>query len=128
MTTHDDIRRIWAKLPGALEGGERFGFGVTVKGKHKGFCWSWAERVDPKKSRVINDEVLAVRTPNLTAKDMLLEGEPSWAVQDPHYNGYPAVLVRLEAIGPDELEDLLVEGWKSLATKDLVREFEKDAP
>ena len=124
MASQDDVRRICTTFPGAMEGGERFGFGVMVKGKHKGFCWSWAERVDPKKARVINDDVLAIRTPNLTAKEMLLESGPAWAVEDPHYNGYPAVLVRLESIDFSDLEDLLVEGWKTLTPKERLKNNE----
>jgi len=114
------VRRICAKLPGAIEGDERFGFGVDVKGKRKGFCWSWAERVDPKKARVINDDVLAISTPNLAAKDMLMQSDPARFIVDPHYNGYPAVLVRLADFTPEELEDLLIEAWKSKAPKELV--------
>src|SRR5437588_174451 len=34
-----------------------------------------------------------------------------------YYNGYPAVLVRLAEIEPDELEDLLIEAWKCMAPK-----------
>src|SRR5262245_2756899 len=102
MATQDEVRQICSRLPGAIEGSERFGFGVMIKGKHVGFCWSWAERVDPKKARVINDSVLAVRTPNLTAKDMLMESKPGLFIVDPHYNGYPAVIVPLDVIDPNE--------------------------
>ena len=123
MATQEDVRKICAALPGALEGSERFGFGVVVKGKHRGFCWSWAERVDPKRARVINDDVLAISTPNLIVKDFLMESDPGRYVTDSHYNGYPAVLVRLEAVDREELEDLLIEGWKSKAPKDLLLEW-----
>ena len=117
MVTQDDIRQICGKLQGSIEGEGQFGFGVMLKGKHKGYCWSWRERVDPKKARVINDRVLAVRTPNLQAKEMLLESGNSALFTEPHYNGYPAVLVRLDDISAGELEDLLVEAWKSIAQK-----------
>ena len=118
------MRRICAKLPGAVEGEERFGFGVPVKGKQKGFCWTWAERVDPKKARVINDSVLAVLVPNLTTKDLILQSDSEKFFTEPHYNGYPAVLVRPEAIEPEELEDLLIEAWRCKVPKELVREWE----
>lgn len=123
MATQDDVRKICAKFPGAIEGDERFGFGVTVKGKVKGFCWSWAERVDPKKARVINDDVLAVRTPNLAAKDLLMQNEPDRFIVDPHYNGYPAVLVRVADLCVEELEDLLIEAWRTVAPKGLQSEL-----
>jgi hypothetical protein len=124
MTTHDDVRRICSKLPGATEGEGRFGFGVMNKGKQKGFCWSWAERIDPKKARVINDSVLAISTPGLAAKEVILGSDSEKYFTEPHYNGYPAVLVRLTAIEVDELEDLLIEAWRCKAPKDLIRQFE----
>jgi len=123
MATQDDVRRIAAKLPGAVEGEDRFGFSVPVKGKYKGFCWSWAERVDPKKARVINDGVLAISTPNLAAKDLLMSSSPDRFIDDPHYNGYPAVIVRLSDWEPDELEDLLIEAWRSKAPKELLAQL-----
>lgn len=125
MTTQDDVRRICSKLPGAVEGEERFGFSVENKGKAKGFLWSWDERVHPKKARVINDGVIAVVVPNLTAKDLIIESNPEWFVEDPHYNGYPAVLVRLSAVPPSDLEDLVIEGWRCKAPRELVNQFDQ---
>ncbi len=128
MATHDDVRRIAARLPGAIEGEGRFGFGVDVKGKPRGFCWTWMERVAPKKPRVENPAVLAIATPGLGAKELLMSSEPEKYVEDSHYNGFPAVLVRLEAIGPDELEDLLTEAWKTKASKAARAQFDRDTP
>ncbi|MBC8064954.1 MAG: hypothetical protein H7Y17_09000 [Chlorobia bacterium] len=124
MATQDDVRRIASLLPGAVEGQERFGFSVEVKGKWKGFCWSWAERVDPKKARVINDEVLVISVPGLAAKELLVGSAQDRFVDDPHYNGYPAVIVRLADWSAEELEDLLTEAWKSKASKELLRQFD----
>jgi len=125
MVTHDDIRRIASELPGAKEGsGDRFGFHVVDKGKEKGFLWTWLERVHPKKARVNNNEVLAIVTPNLMAKDLLIESEPEKYFTEPHYNGFPAVLVRLAAVDENDLRDLIIEAWRTKAPKELVREFE----
>lgn len=125
MATQDDVRRICARLPGAIEGSERFGFGVLVKGKVKGFVWSWAERVHPKKAKVINDDVLAVSTPGLAAKDMILASDPAKFFTEPHYDGFPAVLVRLEAIPVEELEDLIIEAWRTKAPPHHLAEFDR---
>lgn len=124
MVTHDDIRQICSQLPGSVEGNQRFGFEVPVKGKLKGYAWSWAERVDPKKARVINDSVLAIRTPGLTAKEVILASDQVKFFTEPHYNGYPAVLVRLSEVDKEEIENLLIEGWKSIAPKELLADFE----
>ncbi|MBS1718241.1 MAG: hypothetical protein JSS72_10975 [Armatimonadetes bacterium] len=123
VVTHDQIRAICAKLPGSVEGEERFGFGVPRKGKIKGYCWSWRERVDPKKPKVINDSVLAVMVPNLSTKDMLLASDTVNLFTEPHYNNYPAVLIRLDVISEAEVEELLIEAWKCVAGKDLLTAY-----
>ena len=58
----------------------------------KAFVWRWLERIHPKRRRV------------------------------PHYDGYPAILVRLAAIEPDLLEVILTDGWRSGAPKRLLAE------
>ena len=114
MATQDDVRRLCLKLPGVTESEVGFAFGVNVKGKHRGFCWTWNERVDPKKPKVPNPGVLAIRVESLSAKDILLESDPEKFFTEPHYNGFPAILVRLAAIEADALEDLLIEGWRCM--------------
>lgn len=111
MATHDDVRRIASELDGAMEGEDRFGFSVMVKGKAKGFLWTWAERVHPKKPKVINDGVIAVGVPNELAKEMLIASNPAIYFTEPHYDGYLAVLVRLEAISVEELRPLIQEAY-----------------
>jgi hypothetical protein len=38
---------------------------------------------------------------------------------EPHYNGFPAILVRLSAVTVLELRTLITEAWRSQAPKDL---------
>ena len=42
---------------------------------------------------------------------LLMEMEPNLFFQTPHYVGWPSVLVRYEALPPDELAPLLTEAW-----------------
>lgn len=107
-----------------MEDPKRFGFSVANKGKMKGFLWSWQERIDPKKPRVSNDKVLAVMVPSLSARDAILASDSEKFFTEPHYNGFPAVLVRLEKIKRKELEDLIIEAWKCKAPKDLVKQYD----
>jgi hypothetical protein len=125
MATHDDVRRIARDLPDTAESEDRFGFAVLNKGKWKGFVWTWMERVHPKRARVPNPDVLAVRVASLVDKELLLATDAAKFFTEPHYNGYPAVLVRLPAIEPDELEELVVEAWRCLAPKALVEDFDQ---
>ncbi|GMV87760.1 MAG: hypothetical protein AMXMBFR81_06910 [Chthonomonas sp.] len=124
MTTHDDIRAICSRLPGSIEGVGRFGFSVMVKGKAKGFAWTWAERVHPKRPKVINDRVLAISVPNLEAKDLLLASEPGFLFTEPHYDGFPAVLARLDDATPEQIEELLIEAWRCKAPPALIEAFD----
>jgi hypothetical protein len=55
-------------------------------------------------------------------KDMLLASDPDKFFTEPHYNGFPAVLVRLPAIGEDELRELITDAWRSQAPRQLVRD------
>jgi hypothetical protein len=124
MPGQDDVRRISLSLPGATEGTDGFGFSVENKGKHRGFVWSWKERVEPKKPRVARDDVVAVRTVDLADKEALLASGDQAYFTEPHYNGFPAVLVRLPLVEPAALEELLVDAWRTLAPADLVAAWE----
>ncbi len=122
MPTQEDVRRIVSALPGAIESSESFGFGVLVKGKHKGFLWEWLERVDPKKARVRNPGVLAIVVPNLQAKEMLLNADIPGVFTEPHYNGYPAILIRLNEVPMSDLEDMVIEAYRAKAPKSLTQD------
>jgi hypothetical protein len=115
MATQQDVRRIALSLPQTSEAEDRFG--VLNKGKLKGFAWSWNERIDPRKPRVPNPEVLAVRVASLAEKEELLAADPDKFFTEPHYNRFPAVLVRLPAIGVGELAELLTDAWRCQAPR-----------
>ena len=126
MADQADVRRIALSLPETSEGRNDSGqvsFSVLEKGKAKGFAWTWLERVDPKKGRVPNHSVIALRVADQEEKEMLLEADPLKFFTEPHYNGYPAILVRLPAIGVDELEGLIVEAWRCQAPRALVERW-----
>ena len=120
MADQDDVRRIALSLPGTHEGKDRFAFSVLNKGKQKGFAWVWHERVKPKKPRVPRADVLAVRVRDQGEKAALLAGDPDRFFTEPHYNGFPAVLVRLPKVSRAQLHTLLVEAWKCQAPRELV--------
>jgi len=121
MATQSDVRRLALSLPGAAPVPGRFAFGVQRKGKLKAFVWIWMERVTPKKPRVPNYGVIAARVPDLAEKDRLLTADPVKFFTEPHYEGFPAVLVRLGAVSLSDLERLLKAAWRSQAPVDLTR-------
>ncbi len=126
MADHDDVRRIAATLPDTSVDSGRFGVSVANRGKQKGIAWSWMERIDPKKARVVNDSVLAVRVADVGEKETLIGANPAVYFTEAHYNGYPAVLVRLAEIDDDELAELLTDAWRCMAPKALVKQFDDD--
>ena len=117
MATQADVRRIALSLPGAKESKGDFAFEIEVKGKLKGFVWVWKERIDPKKARVPNPTVLAVRVATLGQKDTLISAEPRKFFTEPHYNGFPAILVRLAEVNSKDLRELITEAWRCMAPK-----------
>ncbi len=109
MASQEDVRKIALALPGASEARGRFAFSVESKGKPKGFVWVWLERVDPKKPRVPNPKVVAVRVRDQAEKAALIAGDPDLFFTEPHYDGFPAVLVRLPVATKAQLAPLLTQ-------------------
>ena len=121
MATQAAVRRIALSLPETEEAEDKFAFSVRNKGKLKGFVWVWKERVDPKKPRVPNPGVIAVRVANLGQKDLLISTDPVKFFTEPHYNGFPAVLVRLKAVSVADLRMLLEDAWRCQAPAALLK-------
>ena len=117
MATQADVRRIALSLPDTQEDPTRFAFSVKNKDKLKGFAWVWLERIHPKKARVPQPKVVAIRTASLDDKEFLLSLDSDKFFTEPHYNGYPAILVRLAAVTARELRPLITEAWRSQAPK-----------
>jgi hypothetical protein len=67
--------------------------------------------------------ILGARVEHLVAKEALIADDPDVYFTTPHFDGYPAVLVALEQIAPDELEELIVEAWLARAPKRLAKQY-----
>jgi hypothetical protein len=68
-------------------------------------------------------DILGVRVPDEGVKFALIADEPELYFTTPHFDGYPAVLVKLAAIDERGLRELIVEAWLTQAPKRLVQEF-----
>ncbi|HEX4390167.1 MAG TPA: MmcQ/YjbR family DNA-binding protein [Mycobacterium sp.] len=68
-------------------------------------------------------DILSVRVADEGVKFALIADEPELYFTTPHFDGYPAVLVRLAAIDERGLRELIVEAWLTQAPKRLVQEF-----
>ncbi len=116
-----EIRRAMLALPEVEAGEAEDSLTFSVRGK--GLSWPYLARATPRGRRAPVPGVLAVRC-RLERKELLLEAAPEVFLDDDHYRGYPAVLVRLEAIGTAELSDLLQDAWRLVAPKSLVKRAE----
>ena len=52
----------------------------------------------------------------------LFAGDPERFFTEPHYNGFPAVLVRLPKVTRTQLHKLIVDAWLCQAPRELVKE------
>lgn len=127
MTEQADVRRIALSLPETREAEDHFAFSVLNSGKQKGFAWVWMERVKPKKPRVPRPDVVAIRVADEVEKQMLLAADEVKFFTEPHYNGFPAVLVRLPAVDVEELDVLITNAWRCQAPRALVKELDGSA-
>ena len=86
------------------------------------FCCHRSRRkdaVDPKTQERL-DDVLMFRVADLGVKDLLLADDRAAFFTTPHFDGYPAVLLRipdLARLDREELEDLVAEAWLTRAQK-----------
>ena len=125
MATQAQVRRIALSFRSAVEESRHFAFAVPHKGKLKGFVWVWMERVTPKKPRVANFGVIAVRVSNVAQRDLLISADPMKFFTEPHYAGFPAVLVRLEAVTVSDLRMLFADAWRTQATPELLAKLDE---
>ncbi|HWT48194.1 MAG TPA: MmcQ/YjbR family DNA-binding protein [Mycobacterium sp.] len=72
-------------------------------------------------------DILGVRVSDEGVKLALITDEPRVYFTTPHFDGYPAVLVKLAEIDVRDLEELITEAWLTQAPKKLVQEFLADS-
>jgi hypothetical protein len=70
--------------------------------------------------------ILAAHVPDVGARAALIAADPDVYFTIPHFDGYPAVLVRLARIARDELHELLAEAWHVRAPARLAKEHRAD--
>ena len=88
----------------------------------KMFCFHRSRRpdaVDPETGERM-DDVLMFRVADLDVKELFLADDRGLFFTTPHFNGYPAILLRipdLKKIDRAELHDLVAEAWLTRAQK-----------
>ena len=124
VATWDDVRRLALALPETSEGLSR---GLRQwRVKDKGFVWERPLRRSDLEA--LGDEapegpILGARVEHLVAKEALLADDPTVYFTTPHFDGYPAILVRLDRIGLEDLQELTVEAWLARAPARLAKTY-----
>ena len=86
---------------------------ISYRVRGKLFAWAARERDGGGLGvRVERDE-----------KQLILDSNPDVYFSSPHYEGWPGVQIRLEAIGEDELRERLEDAWLIQAPKRLAKEY-----
>ena len=134
MVTFEDVARLALALP---ETEERTSWGNLTwavrsggKARPKGFVW---ERPLSQKDRASlaaegadvppNEVILGVRVDGLAEKEAVLAANPETIFTTPHFNGYPAVLLRLDRADEQLLQEIITDAWLAVAPKKLAAQF-----
>ena len=124
MASWDDVRRIALALP---ETGERLSRELRQwRVRDKLFVWERPLRradLEALGDEAPDGPILGARVEHLGAKEALLADASRLYLTTPHFDGYAAILVRLDAIGAQDLDELIVEAWLARAPKRLAEAY-----
>jgi hypothetical protein len=121
VATWDDVARIVGELPETAEASPR-----TWRVRKKLIAWERPLRkadYEALGDNAPDGDILGARVPDEGVKFALIADEPGVYFTTPHFDGYPAVLVRLAEIGVPELTELITEAWLAQAPKTLAKAF-----
>ena len=118
MAEWHDVRRIALALPDTSERSSRGRASWRVRDK----LFVWERPLRPGDLKALGDDaptgpILGARVEHLFAKEALLADDPGVFFTTPHFDGYAAVLVRLDKVTVANLEEVIVEAWLCRAPK-----------
>jgi hypothetical protein len=120
----DDVRRIALALPETSERLSRDRPQWRVKDKL--FVWDRPLRrsdLEALGDNAPSGPILGARVEHLGAKEALLANDQGVFFTTPHFDGYPAILVRLEEMSVEDLDEVIVEAWLARAPKRLAKAY-----
>jgi hypothetical protein len=127
MSTMADLDELALSLPQTTKEVSEDGRpSYLVHGKM--FCFHRRQRrdaIDPQTGERL-DDVLMFRVPDVGVKELLLADARGVYFTTPHFDGYPAVLMRigdLARVDREELYDLVVEAWLTKAQKRVAKSW-----
>jgi hypothetical protein len=128
VATWDDVRRIALSLPETSERLSRDRPQWRVKDK----LFVWERPLRRSDLEALGDgaptgPILGARVEHLVAKEALLANDAGVFFTTPHFDGYPAVLVRLDQIDLEGLDEVIVEAWLARAPRRLAKAYLDDS-
>ena len=125
VVTIDEAARMALELPDVAEG-ERHG-NRTWSVAGKAFAWERPfSKADIRRfgdARPPGGPIVAVRVEDLGEKEAVLASGSRGFFTIPHFDGYPAVLIQLEAVSKRALREAILDGWLACAPPDLADEY-----
>jgi hypothetical protein len=124
VATWEDVRRIALALPATGEAVSRDLRQWRVKDKL--FVWERPLRrgdIEALGADAPDGPILGARVEHLGAKEALLADDPGVFFTTPHFDGYAAILVRLDRITVEDLNEVIVEAWLVRAPKRLAKAY-----
>ncbi len=134
MVSLDDVAGIATNLPEVVEierrGGRAWAVpGATRSGGAKVFAWERAfSKADIRRygtETPPEGPILAIRVADLHEKEAVLAANTGAFFTIPHFDGYAAVLVRLDEVTEAALRDAILDGWLACAPPDLADRYLK---
>lgn len=124
MADWEDVRALALALPESSERRSRELRQWRVRDK----LFVWERPLRPREIQELgagapDGPILAARVEHVLAKEALLANDPHVFFSTSHFEGYPAILARLERIGPPDLEELVTEAWLCRAPPALVEDY-----
>lgn len=124
VATWEHVRRIALALPETNERLSRERRQWRVKDKL--FVWERPLRqteIEALGEDAPDGPILGARVEHLGAKEAYLAEDPAVYFTTPHFDGYAAILVRLDRITAEDLDELITEAWLARAPKRLVKAY-----
>ncbi|MDP9026031.1 MAG: MmcQ/YjbR family DNA-binding protein [Actinomycetota bacterium] len=118
MASWDDVHELALAMPGAHED-SRGGAWKADGGKGaRSFAWDRPLRArDIQEHGVEEGPIFGVRVADEGEKAALIASDPDVFFTIPHFDGYNAVLVRLDRISRDRLLEVMTDSWLVVAPK-----------